>query len=275
MRRVLLSSLEGAAITGVKIEGVSHEFSTIPGVTEDVLDIILNLKELVIKSFSENAKTIYLDAKKKGEVKAGDIKEDPEINILNKDHHIATIAKDGKLSVEMLVDRGKGFVTSERNKNSEQPIGFIPIDSAFSPVIKVNFSVDPVRVGQFIDFERLNLEVWTNGSITAEEAVSETTKKLKSYFNFFDKQPTSEEEVAVNIGEELLSPSVLNMNIDDLELSARSQNCLKKAGIETVNQLLSLSQEKLIKIKNLGRKSFDEIQEKLIQYKSNTPKTEE
>ena len=268
LRRVLLSSLAGAAITAVKIEGVEHSFSTIPGVVEDVLHILLNLKEVVIRSHSEQPKTIKLKAKGKGEVKAGDIEHDAEIEIVNPEHLIATLDSAGKIEIEMIVEQGKGFATSERNKKPNLAIGFIPTDSIFTPVLKVNLSTEEVRVGQEINYDRLSLWVWTNGSIGAEDAVKESAKILARHVDLFVHLGEKNEILGVDVEKKEETPeTVLEMVIEDLELSARSLNCLRKAGINTVSELLSNSLEDLMKHKNFGMKSLNEVREKLSEYK--------
>ena len=268
LRRVLLSSLPGAAITSVKIEGVSHEFSTIKGVVEDVLQIILNLKEIRIKSHSDTPKVITLKADKRGEVKAGDIEHDAEIEIANPDKVIATLDSNAELEMEMIVEQGKGYVPAERNKKATLPIGSIPIDSIFTPVIKVNLVTEEVRVGQEIDHDRLVLHVWTDGTINPEDAVRESAKILSKHIDLFVHLGERMDLVtgAVEKKDEVES-SVLEMQLEDLELSARSLNCLKKANIRTVGELISYSIEDLMKFKNFGGKSLDEVSEKLAEYK--------
>lgn len=268
LRRVLLSSLPGAAVTSIKIDGVSHQFSTIPGIVEDVLQIILNIKEIVIRSHSDELKTITLKAKGKGQVKASDITHDAEIDIVNGDLVIANLENNGKLNIEMVVDRGKGYVVAERNKKPNQPIGTIPIDSIFTPVLKVNIGTEEVRVGQEINYDRLILDVWTNGTITPEEAVKESAKILARHVDMFVNLGQRSESLGVAVsGKEEVKESVLEMNIEDLELSARSSNCLKKAGIKTVGELIDYSELDLMKIKNFGAKSAKEVLEKLKEYK--------
>lgn len=239
LRRVLLSSLTGSAVSSVKIDNVSHQFSTIPGVVEDVLQIILNIKEIVIRSHTDEPKTITIKAKGKGQVKASDIIHDAEIDIVNGDLVIANLESNGKLNIEMVVERGKGYVVAERNKKPNQAIGTIPIDSIFTPVLKVNVSTEEVRVGQEINYDRLILDVWTNGSITPEDAVKESAKILARHVDMFVNLGQRAETLGVAVsGKEESKESILEMNIDDLELSARSSNCLKKAGIKTVGKLI-------------------------------------
>lgn len=268
LRRVLLSSLYGAAVTAVKIEGVPHSFATVPGVLEDVLHIMLNLKEVVIRSHSEQPKVVKLKAKGRGEVKAGDIEHDAEIEIVNPDHKIATLDSSGKLEMEMIVERGKGYVSSERNKKPNLAVGYIPTDSIFAPVLKVNLSTEEVRVGQEINYDRLILTVWTNGSVKPEDAVKESAKILSKHVELFVHLGEKVDILGVEAeGKVEVSEAVLEMAIEDLELSARSLNCLKKAGIKTVGELISNSLEDLMKFKNFGAKSLDEVREKLSEYK--------
>ncbi|MBU0501760.1 MAG: DNA-directed RNA polymerase subunit alpha [bacterium] len=269
LRRVLLSSLVGAAVSAVKIEGVSHSFGTMPGVVEDVLHILLNIKELIIRSHSEQPKTITLKAKGKGVVKAGDIEHDAEIEIINHDHVIANLESSGKLEIEMIVERGKGFISAERNKKPNLAVGFIPTDSIFAPVLKVNLATEEVRVGQEINYDRLILSVWTNGSIKPEDAVRESAKIMARHIDLF-VHIGERVEAAVGVEPELninVPESTLQMSIEDLELSARSLNCLKNAGVKTVGELISSSREELMKFKNFGAKSLDEVSEKLAEYK--------
>lgn len=269
MRRVLLSSLYGAAITSVHIEGLSHEFSTIEGVVEDVLQIILNLKEIRFKSHSDTPKVVTLKAKKKGEVKASDIQHDAEIEIVNPDKVIATLDSDGELEMEMIVERGKGFIPSERNKKVSLPIGYIPIDSVFTPVLKVNLIVEEVRVGQEIDHDRLVLHVWTDGTIKPDDAIRESAKILSKHIDLFvhlGEKMDIQSGLPVSVPQNI-DTSVLDMSLEDLELSARSLNCLKRASIRTVRELISFSTEDLIKFKNFGGKSLSEVKEKLSEYK--------
>jgi DNA-directed RNA polymerase subunit alpha len=268
LRRVLLSSLQGAAITSIKIDNVSHEFSTMPGIVEDVLQLILNIKEIVIKSHTDEPKIITLKAKGKGEVKASDITHDAEIDIVNGDLVIANLESNGKLNIEMVVEKGKGYVTSERNKKPNQAIGTIPIDSVFTPVLKVNITTEEVRVGQEINYDRLILDVWTNGSILPEDAVKESAKILARHVDMFVNIGQRAESLGIKVsGKEEAKESILEMSIDDLELSARSSNCLKKAGIKSVGELVGYEEADLMKIKNFGAKSAKEVMEKLKEYK--------
>ena len=265
MRRVLLSSLPGYAIKSVKIDGVLHEFSTIPGVKEDVTEIVLNLKSVIIKINGDGPKTVYIDASGEGEVTAGDIKGDSEIEIFNPELHIATLDKDAKLTMEMTVDNGRGYVSSERNKQElEPPIGVIAIESIYSPVNKVNFTVENTRVGQRIDYDKLTLEVWTNGTISAKEAVSLAAKILNDHLKLFID--LSENEYMTDVLVEKDDDSrekALEMTIEELDLSVRSFNCLKRAGINTVEDLTTKSEDDMMKVRNLGKKSLDEVVAKL------------
>lgn len=266
LRRVLLSSLEGCAVTSVKIDGVLHEFSTIPGVKEDVTEIVLNLKSLVPKLHETCPKVVEIAAEGPCEVTAGDIKCDSEVEILNSELHIATLGEGAKLNMEITVDKGRGYVPGERNKqlSGNNVIGVLPIDSIYTPVLKVNYTVDNTRVGQITDFDKLTLDVWTNGVINAEEAVSLAAKVLTEHLNLFvnlsDKASSAELMVEKDDkGKE----KILEMTIEDLDLSVRSFNCLKRAGINTVEDLINKSEEDMMKVRNLGRKSLEEVIQKL------------
>jgi DNA-directed RNA polymerase subunit alpha len=268
LRRVLLSSLYGASVTAVRIEGVSHQFATINGVVEDVLQIMLNLKEVVIRSHSEQPKTITLSAKGKGEVKAGDIEHDAEVEIINPDQTIASLDSSGKLEMELIVERGRGYVSAERNKKANLPVGYIPTDSVFTPVLKVNLSTEEVRVGQEINYDRLILSVWTNGSIRPDEAVKESAKILARHVDLFVHLGEKVEILGAEAEKKTEVPeAILDMSIEDLELSARSLNCLKKAGVKNVGELIANSETDLMKFKNFGSKSLDEVRKKLAEYK--------
>ncbi|HHW39821.1 MAG TPA: DNA-directed RNA polymerase subunit alpha [Syntrophomonadaceae bacterium] len=264
LRRVLLSSLPGAAVTSVKIEGVLHEFSTIPGVREDTTDIILNLKGLAIKMYGDEPQTMRIEAQGEGEVKAGDIIAGADIDIINPDLHIATLEPEGRLFMEMTVEKGWGYVPAERNKKGEQIIGVIPVDSIFSPIHKVNYTVENTRVGQEMDYDRLILEVWSNGTITPEEAVSTSAQIISRYLKLFigltEKGPEQEAEPVQTVDEK---SKILEMPIEELELSVRSYNCLKRAGINTVEDLIQRTEEDMIKVRNLGKKSLEEVDNKL------------
>lgn len=265
LRRVLLSSLPGYAITSVKIDGVLHEFSTIEGVKEDVTEIVLNLKSVILKINGEGPKTVYIDASGEGEVTAGDIKGDSEVEILNPNLHIASLNKNAKLSMELTVDMGRGYVSAERNKQEMQPpIGVIAIDSIYTPVLKVNYTVENTRVGQRIDFDKLTLEVWTNGTISAREAVSLGAKILNDHLKLFID--LSENGIMTDIlieKDDNSREKALEMTIEELDLSVRSFNCLKRAGINTVEDLTNKSEDDMMKVRNLGKKSLDEVVAKL------------
>ena len=266
LRRVLLSSLPGVAVTSVKIDDVHHELSTIPGVREDVTEIILNLKGLTAKLYCEGPKTIYIEAEGECEVTAADIKADSEVDILVPDMHIATLGAGAKLFMEITIDRGRGYVSAEKNKSlmTNAPIGVIAVDSIYSPVLKVNYTVDNTRVGQITDYDKLTPEVWTDGTISAKEAVSMAAKLLNEHLNPF--VDLSEEVNVVEIMAEKDDKSkekVLEMTIEELDLSVRSFNCLKRAGINTVNDLIDKSAEEMMKVRHLGKKSFEEVKSKL------------
>lgn len=263
LRRVLLSSLQGAAITSVKIKGVLHEFSSIPGVTEDVTNIILNLKGVSLKMHGNEARIIRIIHKGDGIVKAGDIVTDANIEILNPDHHIATCSKDANLEMEMVVRLGKGYVPSDRNRDEKAPVGTMPIDAIFSPIKKVNFTVSNARVGQMTDYDKLTLEVWTNGSVVPEDAVAFAAKILKeqlSIFINFDEEAEPAEEAESEEEREKINEN-LYRSVDELELSVRSANCLKNAGIKMIGELVSRSEAEMLKTQNFGRKSLNEIKD--------------
>lgn len=264
LRRILLSSLPGAAVTSIKIDGVLHEFSTVPGVAEDVTEIILNMKGLRLKLYSDEAKTLYIDYEGEGEIKAGDIKMDADVEILNPDLHIATISGSNRFFMEIAVNHGRGYVSADKNKSPNQPIGIIPIDSIYTPCMKVNYVVDNTRVGQVTDYDRLTMEVWTDGSLTPEEAISRGAKILSDHLNLFinlnDKGRHS--EVLVEKGEPARD-KILEMTIEELDLSVRSYNCLKRAGINTVEDLTNKTEDDMMKVRNLGRKSLEEVVQKL------------
>ncbi len=265
MRRVLLSSLPGYAITSVKIDGIVHEFDTLPGVKEDITEIVLNLKSVIIKINGDGPKTVYIDATGAGEVTAGDIKGDSEIEILNPELHIASLDQDAKLSMEMTVDNGRGYVSADRNKEKLQPpAGVIAIDSIYSPVLKVNFTVENTRVGQRIDYDKLTLEVWTNGTLSAQDAVSLGAKILNDHLKLFIDLSESEFMTDVLVEKDDNSrEKVLEMTIEELDLSVRSFNCLKRAGINTVEDLTNKSEDDMMKVRNLGTKSLAEVIAKL------------
>ena len=264
LRRILLSSLPGAAITTVKIDGVAHEFSTIPNVVEDVPEIIINLKSVRLKMFDNQEKTISIDFKGEGEVKAGDIITDSSIEILNPDLHIATVAQGGHLKMEMTVDKGRGYNVAEKNKDLSKAIDVLPIDSIFTPVKKVNYSVQNTRVGQMVDFDKLTIEVWTDGSLKAHEALSLAAKIMTGHLELFiDLSETAKNTKVMIEKEESKKEKVLEMLIEELELSVRSYNCLKRAGIVTVEDLANKTEADMMKVRNLGKKSFDEVTNKL------------
>jgi DNA-directed RNA polymerase subunit alpha len=266
LRRVILSSLQGAAITSVKIKGVLHEFSAIPGVTEDVTDIILNLKGVRFKMHGQEPRTIRIIHKGEGVLKARDIITDANVEVLNSDHHIATCSKDANLEMDMVVKMGKGYVPADRNRDEKAPVGTIPIDSIFTPVIKVNFTVTNARVGQITDYDKLTLEVWTDGSVKPDDAVAYAAKILKeqlTIFINFDEEAEPSEEVEVEEEREKLNEN-LYRSVDELELSVRSANCLKNAGIKLIGELVSRSEAEMLKTQNFGRKSLNEIKDILV-----------
>ena len=265
LRRVLLSSLPGVAVTQVKIDGVQHEFSTIPGVKEDVAEIILNIKGLTAKLHSEGSKVVYIDAEGECNVTAGDIKTDSEVEILNSNMHIATLAEGAKLYMEITLDKGRGYVPSERNKQNLQPgIGVIPVDSIYTPVLKVNYIVENTRVGQITDYDKLTLEIWTDATISAKEAVSIGAKVLSEHLNLFIGLCAETQSAEIMVEKDDKSKEkVLEMTIEELDLSVRSFNCLKRAGINTVEDLISKSEDDMMKVRNLGRKSLEEVINKL------------
>ncbi len=265
MRRVLLSTLPGAAVTTVKIDGVVHEFSTIPGVKEEVTEIILNIKGLIPKLHGDFQKTVYIEAEGPCVVTGASIKCDSEVEILNPDMYIATLDEGAKLNMEMTIEKGRGYVQAEQNKPAQAVIGVIPVDSIFTPVVKATFNVDNTRVGKVTDKGRLTLEVWTNGSIKANEAVSLSAKILIEHFELFLNltEGASEAESFMSEKGDSTNEKVLNMTIEELDLSVRSFNCLKRAGINTVEDLINKSEEDMMKVRNLGRKSLEEVIAKL------------
>ena len=265
LRRVLLSSLPGYAITSVKIDGILHEFSTIPGVKEDVTEIVLNLKNVILKIPGDGPKTIYIDANGDDEITAGSIKTDSEVEILNPELHIATLNSDAHVSMELTCDKGRGYVSADRNKQMMQPIiGVIAIDSIYTPVLKVNYTVENTRVGQITDYDKLTLEVWTNGTINAMEAVSLGAKILNEHLNLFgDLSGEAYDTEVMVVKSDNGKEKVLEMTIEELDLSVRSFNCLKRAQINTVEDLTNRTEEDMMKVRNLGRKSLDEVVAKL------------
>jgi DNA-directed RNA polymerase subunit alpha len=276
LRRVLLSSLPGAAVTSVRIEGVLHEFSTIPGVREDTTDIILNIKGLALKMYGDEPQIIRLEAEGEGEVRAGDIIAGPDIEILNPELYIATLEPDGRLFMEMTVEKGRGYVPAERNKKAEQIIGDIPVDSIFSPIYKVNYTVENTRVGQQTDYDRLILEVSGNGAIPPDEAVSQAAQIIIKYLQLFvgltDQVEITEPEPEEQDDEK---DKILEMPIEEMELSVRSFNCLKRAGINTVGELTMRTVEEMMKVRNLGKKSLEEVENKLAELGLSLKKSEE
>ena len=264
LRRILLSSLPGYAATSVKIAGVQHEFSTIPGVTEDVTEIVLNVKQLILKLHSQGIKTVYIDAVGPCEVTAGDIKADGEVEILNPELHICTLGEGATFNMEITLSQGRGYVPSDRNKTAQTVIGVIPIDSIYSPVKKVNYSVEPTRVGDKTDFDKLTLEVWTNSTISAKDAVSLGAKILSDHLTVFTGLSDSVSAGSTVVEKASNAPDTkLSMTIDELDLSVRSFNCLKRANINTVADLISKTGEDMMKVRNMGKKSLDEVQKKL------------
>ena len=263
LRRVLLSSLPGVAVSSVHIEGVQHEFSTIPGVKEDVTEIILNLKTMACKMFSETSKQLVIDVKGPCELKAGDIKVDDEVEIANPELHIATLNEDAHLQMQLTLERGRGYISADKNKTPSMPIGVIPIDSIFTPVKKVNYTVEDTRVGQITDYDKLTLEIWTNGTLKPEEAISSAAKILNEHLNLFVSLTDQVMPVSMVQPEDDKKDKVLEMTIEELDLSVRAYNCLKRAGINSVAELVLKNQEDMMKVRNLGRKSLEEVEQKL------------
>ena len=264
LRRILLSSLPGSAITSVKIDGVLHEFSTIPNVVEDVPEIVINLKQVRLKLDQNEEKTLRIDVRKPGEVKAGDIITDGTVEILNPDLHIATVSEGGTLKMELTADMGRGYNNAEKKKKPDQAIGVLPIDSIYTPVKKVNYSVENTRVGQRVDYDKLTIEVWTDGSLKPYEALSLAAKVMTGHLELFiDLSETAKNTQVMVEKEENKKERVLEMSIEDLELSVRSFNCLKRAGISTVEDLTNKSEADMMKVRNLGKKSLDEVTNKL------------
>jgi DNA-directed RNA polymerase subunit alpha len=266
LRRVLLSSLQGAAITSVKIEGVDHEFTTVPEVTEDVTDIVLNLKEVLLRMHTNEQKTLRIEVEGPKEVKAGDIIADDQVEILNPGHHICTLSEGGKLRMEMTCRRGRGYVPAVNNKNVGDPIGTIPIDALFSPIRKVNYQVTNARVGQVTDYDKLILEVWTDGAVTPQDAVAYAAKIIKEQLTvFINFDETEEPIIAESPKEEAKLNENLFRSVDELELSVRSANCLQQANIKTIGDLVQRTEAEMLKTKNFGRKSLKEIKEILAE----------
>ena len=264
LSRVLLSSLPGTAVTSIRIAGVQHEFSTIPGVKEDVTEIVLNIKRIIARLHSDEPKTVYIEASGECEVTAGDIKADSEVEILNPELHLATLGPDASLSIELTIDHGRGYVPADKNKGSQQVIGTIPVDSIYTPVLKVNYAVENTRVGNQTDFDKLTLEVWTDKTISPRDAVSLGAKILVDHFTLFtDLSDSIGNRSTVVEKVETQRDKVLEMTIEELDLSVRSFNCLKRANINTVEDLISKTQDEMIKVRNLGRKSLEEVEHKL------------
>ncbi len=262
LRRVLLSSIEGAAITAVRIEGVAHEFSPIPGVVEDATDIILNLKQVPFKMIGEGTKTVRVKTDGAGEVLSGQIETDPDIEVLDRNMHIATVGEGGKLNIEMRLKSGRGYVAADRNNDEDLPVGYIPIDSVHSPVRKVNFNVEAARLGQMTDYDKLTIEVWTNGAISPADSIGQAAKLLKDHmaiFINFEEVPEKVEEPAERAASQM--NEVLNRSVEELELSVRSYNCLKNANIQTIGDLVQKTEAEMLRTKNFGRKSLNEIKE--------------
>jgi len=263
LRRVLLSSLPGAAVTSIQIEGIQHEFSTIPGVKEDVTEIILNMKELTLRSFSTEPKVLEINVKGPKVVTAADIRVDSEVEVVNPDLHIATLGKDTSLQMWLTVERGSGYVPAEKNKQTPTVIGVIPIDSIYTPIRKVNYQVENTRVGQITDYDKLVLEVWTNGSLNPEEAVGMAAKLLTEQLALFTSLTDHPVQTAAAEAEGAMAGKSMDMTIEELDLSVRAFNCLKRAGINTVAELVQKDQEEMMKVRNLGKKSLEEVEQKL------------
>lgn len=278
LRRVLLSSLPGVAVTSIKIDGVVHEFSTVPGVKEDVTEMVLNIKGITAKLYSEEPKTVRIEATEEGEVTAGSIQQDAEIEILNPDWHIATLATNSKLIMELTFDKGRGYVPAERNKQAAEQlsVGSLPVDSIYTPVLKVNYTVENTRVGQITDYDKLSLEVWTDGTINAKEAVSLAARIMTEHLNLFVtlSQEAMNTEIMVE-KDDKGKEKALEMTIEELDLSVRSFNCLKRAGINTVEDLINKSEDEMMKVRNLGRKSLEEVIAKLESLGFNLTKEDE
>ena len=264
LRRVLLSSLPGTAATSIRINGVQHEFSTIPGVKEDVTEIVLNVKGIIANLLTDGPKTVYIEASGEGEITAEDIKPDADVEILNPEKHIATLGPDGALSMEITLDKGRGYVPADKNKSAQQVIGTIPVDSIYAPVLKVNYAVENTRVGNQTDFDKLTIEVWTDKTISARDALSLGAKILCDHFTLFTDLSDTIGSRSTVVEKEVKRPdTVMKMTIEELDLSVRSFNCLKRANINTVEDLTNKTQEEMIKVRNLGRKSLEEVEHKL------------
>jgi DNA-directed RNA polymerase subunit alpha len=262
LRRILLSSIEGAAITAVKIEGVEHEFSPIPDVVEDATDIILNLKQVPFKIMGDGIKTVRLSVDRPGDVRSGQIETDADVEVLDRDVHIATVSEGGTLNIEMRLKRGRGYVSADKNFDEDLALGYIPIDSVHSPVRKVNFQVEAARLGQMTDYDKLTIEVWTNGAVSPQDSVGYAAKLLKDHMSIFinfEEVPEQSEEVTER-GLDKMN-EVLNRSVEELELSVRSYNCLKNANIQTIGELVQKTEAEMLRTKNFGRKSLNEIKE--------------
>ena len=264
LRRVLLSSLPGTACTSIRIAGIQHEFSTIPGVKEDVTEIVLNVKSIIARLHSAEPKTVYIEASGEGIVTAGDIKADSDVEILNPEQPIATLGPDGALNMELVLDHGRGYVSADKNKSATMPIGTIPVDSIYTPVLKVNYTVENTRVGNQTDFDKLTIEVWTDKTMTSRDALSLGAKILCDHFRLFTELSDVGGNSSTVVDKVETQPdTVMNMTIEELDLSVRSFNCLKRANINTVADLVSKTEEEMIKVRNLGRKSLEEVVHKL------------
>lgn len=276
LRRILLSSLPGAAVTTIKLEGARHEFSTIPGVVEDVTEMILNIKAIAFKLYSDEPKVVTINARDRGVITAGDIVCDSDVTVLNPEQYICTLNGDGELNLEMTVSAGTGWRSADKNKEPNQAFGIIPIDSIFTPVKKVNYVVENTRVGNVTDYDRLSLEVWTNGGVTPEEAISYSakilTEQLSLFVNLTSEDSIPEISVEKDSGKK---EKVLEMNIEELDLSVRSYNCLKRAGVNTVEDLVCKSEDEMMKVRNLGKKSLEEVLQKLESMGLNLKTSEE
>ncbi len=263
LRRVLLSSLQGAAVTSIQIEGIQHEFSTIPGVKEDVTEIILNMKELTLRSHVDEPKVVEINVTGPKEVTAADIRVDSDVEVVNPELHIASLGKDTSLHMWLTIERGSGYVPAEKNKPTPAVIGLIPIDSIYTPIRRVNYTVENTRVGQITDYDKLILEIWTNGSLSPDEAVGMAAKQLTEQLTLFTRLTDHPVEPAASESESGLTGKTVDMTIEELDLSVRAFNCLKRAGINTVSELVQKDQEEMMKVRNLGKKSLEEVEQKL------------
>jgi len=263
LRRVLLSSLPGAAVTSIHIEGIQHEFTTVPGVVEDVTEIILNLKQLSFKMYTEQPKTVILDVRGPMDLKAGDIPLDDEMEMFDSQLHVATLNDDAHLQMTITMEKGRGYVSAEKNKAANMPIGVIPIDSIFTPIRRVNYMIEDTRVGNVTDYDKLTLDVWTNGTVMPDEAISTAAKILTEHLSLFISLTDQVMPLSFTDQEDDKKEKVLDMTIEELDLSVRAYNCLKRAGINTVAELVQRNQEDMMKVRNLGRKSLEEVEQKL------------